>query len=654
MPNVFLRLFSFLFSILLLRSYFESGSLPMHQLISLEAVQEDCAIHAELCAVHLSPDADMAPMLSYTSHNSQTDARQAPATPSSFLTHPHVASTFLPFARAAAAPAAAAEKALTVAAKETVARCLISFFPTRGCKMKTISGHRTLCPFWEAASNSISLLCQELLASSSVHSHSVSQSRRYKNAGPVQLSSQSGNDKQRDCTSSDVSNDCSSHAWNVLHLSVRSGRLDVLRYLLNIQQEEKDRDLGSVIRNQERNSWSGNAGSSQRIGQTAGCFQFMKGRRVPVDKVSLCQCACYYDQPLSLAILEGYSGGKKKQPISGYFGAYTGPSGRSQASFSLPDDPCGPLKIFKKTYFKPILSDISIFELCLFAGLKCRRFLLEKYFSENFEPDFVWPILVECLQRGFLSENNLVFVIKYLFKNIENMEFELMRKNKMKSISKNILSYETKASEYRNTIKLLINRVDISSSLSTPSNKDSEEKLKESFFQLSCRRGLASVVQLLLLYGADVFGTDTEVLCIGAYPLLHAVNQTFLVDDLKCCIFNSLLYYYLHLLSIHPSIDPFLTNPPPPPPPASSFYIYIQGMAPWRIVLSGGHSHVTRLLGSALPLNGEVHTAARTIAGSIRQYLLRSHSQFSTNARTRSQPLFSVGTWGQTRNFNKN
>lgn len=77
-------------------------------------------------------------------------------------------------------------------------------------------------------------------------------------------------------------------------------------------------------------------------------------------------------------------------------------------------------------------------------------------------------------------------------------------------------------------------------------------------------------------------------------------------------------------------------------------------MAPWRIALSGGHSHVTRLLGSALPLNGEVHTAARTIAGSIRQYLLRSHSQFSTNARTRSQPLFSVGTWGQTRNFNKN
>ena len=65
-------------------------------------------------------------------------------------------------------------------------------------------------------------------------------------------------------------------------------------------------------------------------------------------------------------------------------------------------------------------------------------------------------------------------------------------------------------------VKLLINDVTIISQPSRgidPWRMDSKEIHKESFFHLCCRRGLTSIGELMLTYGADADGMDSKVKC---------------------------------------------------------------------------------------------------------------------------------------------
>ena len=458
----------------------------MHEMISSAASRRDIEIHAELCAVHLCSDIGTDP----SSASSFRDiGSRMPSTSSTTATR---------------------KAAIIESSKETLARCLLSFFPTRKCKMKNVSGQSTVCPFWQAASNSISTLLKEALTSTADL--------------PLPPCSEYTKSSQTEYVDHDFNSDENSkNVWNVLHLTVRSGRLDILRYLLNMQQEEKIQDSRSFAWNQ-RNQRMDNDDANGL--QTAGSFQFMKGRRVTADMQSLSLCACYYDQPLSLAVLQDYIRACKNSPLGRQLGINTGTIFRYQAGLSISDDTQRDLKILDKTYFRPLSADISIFELCLSRSQKCLSQLLNDNFSESCEPNSVWSILVKCLQHGFVSENNLIFVIEFLFKNIEMMEREASRKNKFKSNSKKIFSYHfrardmpllsegNKVPDYENVVKLLINNVSIICQPHGVSDRGSicsKDMHKESFFHLCCRRGLTSTVQLLLLYGADVCGTDTKV-----------------------------------------------------------------------------------------------------------------------------------------------
>lgn len=183
-----------------------------------------------------------------------------------------------------------------VDAKNVLADCLESFFPTPRTKSIRVCYTPTPCPFWIAARTSIRALRETPLKipltdglergpenapikDTNIFSHLDldDESEYVLKKGPQDVTPVS--------------------TWNVLHLAVRSGRVDVLRYLLNVPQVPGPKGVDD-----------GYIGSVQ---------QLLKGRKVTVNKPSLCLCACYYNQSTALDVLRSCQYFLSKGPSDG-------------------------------------------------------------------------------------------------------------------------------------------------------------------------------------------------------------------------------------------------------------------------------------------------------------------------------------------------
>lgn len=494
-----------------------SGAINVDLMLTLDDLQRDIGAHSSFMALHLSSETP----------------EDSPSPPRSPRIRTRTRSTI--HDRAASA-------------KAIIAGSLRSFFPTAQSRLKRVRDISTPCPFWRGAHRSINTL-------SDVKSAVDARGQR---SSPNSCKSHSGflEDSTEGEYKEEVLVTCS---WNVVHLAVRAGRLDVLRYLLNMPQLPSD----GTIEEDEKHVYLG------------GSLQLMRGRRVPVDKPSLSICACFYDQPACLDTMRSYDGPPNK--ISSHLSQDTAvkpaetPSKRLVASMSRRNSlsvPTPEFKILADFYFEPLGCAFSLLGMSAYSGgLRCFHYLLGLSTASDGSQEVrvredinvAWAIAVECLCHGYLSEGDLLALMQYVIKQLQSAELSVWREMKRESERKNSLMTLFDVSSivpYRESVSLLVNALrplsslevgqaklkrrgsshssysgsprresqdyDLSADLDDPldSTVDDEASaptplpFEESVFQLCCRRGYSSLVQVLLQYGADMRARDGQVLSV--------------------------------------------------------------------------------------------------------------------------------------------
>ena len=191
----------------------------------MEYVENDIKIHAVYCAKYLESDPQSGINGPRTDQkDTKNTAVQCPSSSpsfkSEFASNKHIDAT-----------------------KNILCDSLQSFFPTRSCRGKRVKNVFVPCPFWEGAKNSIYVMCStkksvKIKGNKKGHgSDTEMKSDRNKMKCSEFLPKNSECKEHSAEHSKEHSKEHSSKcSWNVLHLAVRSGRLDVLRYILNIAQ----------------------------------------------------------------------------------------------------------------------------------------------------------------------------------------------------------------------------------------------------------------------------------------------------------------------------------------------------------------------------------------------------------------------------------
>lgn len=467
-------------------------------------------------------------------------------------------------------------------AKNILADSLESFFPTPHTKSTRIYHTTTLCPFWFAARTSIRALRHTPYTP-------------YKSPlmdGPGHLSK---NTMFKDIEDDDVNMDeeisknipqdvTSSSTWNILHLAVRTGRVDVFRYLLNLPQVPGPKSADD--------------------GYLGGVQQLLKGRKVTVNKASLCLCACYYNKPECLDILRSYQYFHAKIPADGIRrDSFLTLSKSPKKRLALPItrapilhlSPETEFKLSSKLHFEPSNREYSLLDLSAYIGNEdCFCYLLQSTDSKYTEEDItaVWSTIVTCMRRGCLSEACLLLAVTWVLERVTKADLSVLddandsvhlddfdtddaaEENKKESVLS--LACTLKAvivptpdmmrfpNRYRNRKGVGVVRV--SSVLSTESgvitlNDEKEEEkvdssahlFQETVLHLSCRRGLLLIVRVLLQYGANPHVRDSTVRSpISLFKLLQLKYRIRSILSFSILIVLS-SYLMTYVIILYPS-----------------------------------------------------------------------------------------------------
>jgi Ankyrin repeat len=418
-----------------------------------------------------------------------------------------------------------------VDAKNVLADCLESFFPTPRTKSIRVCNTPTPCPFWIAARTSIRALRESPLKGPLTHG--------------LGLESKNGNNIFSHLDLEDVSeyvlkkvpqDVTPTSTWNVLHLAVRSGCVDVLRYLLNVPQVPGSKGVDD-----------GYIGSVQ---------QLLKGRKVAVNKPSLCLCACYYNQSTALDVLRSYQYFLSKGPSDGvgrdsFLALSSSPKKRRAVSLSraaavLHLSPAIEFKLSSKLHFEASNSDFSLLELSAYTGNEesfC--YLLQSTDSKYTEEDIlaVWATVTACIRCGCLSESCLLLAVTWVLERVTKADrsasdalndsvhlddfddvIEVLKKESILSLACSLAVVTAPPADtmrypnrYRNrnsvtgksTVQSAVSGV--SARNSGKDDQDSTGPFQETVLHLACRRGLLLLVRVMLQYGANPRVRDSTV-----------------------------------------------------------------------------------------------------------------------------------------------
>lgn len=343
----------------------------------------------------------------------------------------------------------------------------------------------------------------------------------------------------------------STSTWNILHLVVRTGRVDVFRYLLNLPQVQVP------------------GPQNADDGYLGGVQQLLKGRKVTVNKASLCLCACYYNKPECLDILRSYQYfHAAKSPADGVrWDAFSTLSKSPKTRLALPItrapilhlSPETEFKLSSKLHFEPCNKEYSLLDLSAYTGNEdCFCYLLRSTDSKHTEEDItaVWSIIVTCMRHGCLSEACLLLAVTWVLERVSKADLSVLddandsvhlddfdiddavEENRKESVLSLACTLKTVSvptpdmmrfpNRYRNRkgVGVGVGVVSGSSVLCTGSSVTAlidekgkeKEKLdsithpfQETVLHSSCRRGLLSIVRVLLQYGANPHVRDSTV-----------------------------------------------------------------------------------------------------------------------------------------------
>lgn len=421
-----------------------------------------------------------------------------------------------------------------VDAKNVLADCLESFFPTPRTKSIRVCYTPTPCPFWIAARSSIRALRETPLKSPLTDGLGlVSKIVQIKDNN---IFSHLDLDDESEYVLKKGPQDATPvSTWNVLHLAVRSGRVDVLRYLLNVPQVPGPKGVDD-----------GYIGSVQ---------QLLKGRKVAVNKPSLCLCACYYNQSTALDVLRSYQYFLSKGPSDGvgrdaFLALSSSPKKRRAVSLSratvLHLSPAIEFKLSSKLHFEASDSDFSLLELSAYTGNEesfC--YLLQstdlKYTEEDISA--VWATVTACIRRGCLSESCLLLAVTWVLERITKADksasdalndsvhlddfddvIEVLKKESILSLACSLAVVTAPPADTMRYPNRYRNRNSVSGKSTVQSaesgvsarncGKDGEESIgpfQETVLHLACRRGLLLLVRVMLQYGANPHVRDSTV-----------------------------------------------------------------------------------------------------------------------------------------------
>jgi Ankyrin repeat len=417
-----------------------------------------------------------------------------------------------------------------VDAKNVLADCLESFFPTPRTKSIRVCYTDTPCPFWIAAGTSIRALRETPLKGPLTHGLGLESKNDNTIFSHLNLEDES------EYVLKKVPQDVTPiSTWNVLHLAVRSGRVDVLRYLLNVPQIPGSKGVDD-----------GYIGSVQ---------QLLKGRKVTVNKPSLCLCACYYNQTTALDVLRSYQYFLSKGPSDGvgrdsFLGLSSSPKKRRAVSLSraavLHLSPAIEFKLSSKLHFEASNSDYSLLELSAYTGNEesfC--YLLQSTDSKYTEEDIlaVWATVTACIRRGCLSETCLLLAVTWVLERVTKADksasdalndsvhlddfddvTEVLKKESISSLACSLAVVTAPPADtmrypnrYRNrngvTGMSTVQSAEsgVSARNSGKDEQDSTGPFQETVMHLACRRGLLLLVRVMLQYGANPHVRDSTV-----------------------------------------------------------------------------------------------------------------------------------------------
>jgi hypothetical protein len=166
--------------------------------------------------------------------------------------------------------------------------------------------------------------------------------------------------------------------WNVLQLAVRSNRIDVLKYLLNLPQNSPiySNEIFSNKYDNHRN-FIDKKNNKNSIKQAKIPLQFLKGRKIAIDQSSILLSACYYDNISALNLIKNF------QLISDKRGREKVENGSISLIKTSVVSPIS--NMMSEFYFDPLGKDISILWLSIIiGGGRCFDYLLRSSLSTPF------------------------------------------------------------------------------------------------------------------------------------------------------------------------------------------------------------------------------------------------------------------------------
>lgn len=494
------------------------GALPMADLLPYTDIARDIHTHALYSAKHSTatsrfPGVKPAPAAAIAS---STAPCVFPSSPVSVLSPHDDVSEYV------------------VDAKNVISDSLESFFPTHRTASIRVCYTPAPCPFWIAARTSIRALRETPLEGP--HTHGLGLESETVQIKDSNIFNHLDLEDESEYVLKKVPQDVTPiSTWNILHLVVRSGREDVLRYLLNVPQI-----LGS------KGVDDGYIGSVQ---------QLLKGRKVTVNKPSLCLCACYYNQCKALDVLRSYQYFLSKGPSDGlgrdsFLALSSSPQKRRAVSLTrapvLHLSPAIEFKLSSKLHFEASDRDFSLLELSAYTGNEesfC--YLLQSADAKHTEEDIlaVWATVTACMRRGCLSESCLLLAVTWVLERVSKADrtaldalngsvhlndfddvTEVLKKESILSLACTLAVVIAPPADtmrypnrYRNrssvTGKYAVQSAEsgMSSRNSGKDGGDSTSPFQETVMHLACRRGLLLLVRVMLQYGANPHVRDSMV-----------------------------------------------------------------------------------------------------------------------------------------------
>ena len=426
-------------------------------------------------------------------------------------------------------------------AKNVLADSLESFFPTLRTKSIRINHLAIPCPFWRAARTSIRTLRHTPFKGPI----SNGPGRFLKNSNFNDVDSlcdievadyDDDEEDEEEITKNVPQEETPISTWNILHLVVRTGRVDVLRYLLNVPQVPGPENADD--------------------GYLGGVQQLLKGRKVIVNKASLCLCACYYNQPVCLDVIRSYQHYQAKVPTGDGVrrGSFLAPTNSPKKRLALlltrapvlHLSPETEFKLSSKPHFEPSNTDYSLLDLSAYIGNEeCFCYLLQSTDIKHSVEEIaaVWSTVVTCIKSGCLSESCLLLAVTWVLERVSEADISVLDVSnesvylddfddvKEEHKKESIISLTCTLSavvaptpdmmRYPNRYKNRKGVAGASTVLSTEAtviagdsvrdDQDSSSPYQETVLHLSCRRGLPQLVRVMLQYGANPHVRDSTV-----------------------------------------------------------------------------------------------------------------------------------------------